>query len=75
MSSKMLVVIPAYNEENTLAEVVRDVKEHLREAYSHYPHLPGVRKQSPTPFIQYMEAKSRTRAKRFSIGRKLPESM
>ncbi len=33
MSSKVLVVIPAYNEENTLAEVVRDVKEHFPEAH------------------------------------------
>jgi len=33
MSSKVLVVIPAYNEENTLGEVVRDVKEHLPEAH------------------------------------------
>jgi hypothetical protein len=29
MSSKTLVIIPAYNEEQTISEVVRDIKKHL----------------------------------------------
>lgn len=33
MSSKMLVVIPAYNEEETIGAVVRDVKEHFPRAH------------------------------------------